>query len=198
VSAALRLGVFGGTFDPVHLGHLIAAEEARLAVPLDRVLFIPSGQPPHRSKPPSASAEQRARMVALAINGHADFVLDEREVRAERVVYTIETLKALKVEHGPACRLHLIIGGDSLLDFPLWREPLRILDLATVVVIERPGSPLEGADPMLLGRVLRVSGARVAISAREIRDRLGTGRSVRYLVPEAVQSFIERNRLYAG
>ena len=198
MSAVARLGIFGGTFDPIHVGHLIAAEEARLAVPLERVFFMPSGLPPHRSKPPVASAEHRTRMVALAIDGHPDFLLDDREVRAGRSVYTVETLEELRAHHGPGCALHLIIGGDSLLDLPMWRDPGRILDLATIVVIERPGSPLEGADPALLARAVRVPGARVAVSSSGIRDRLRAGQPVRYLVPEAVRSYIARNRLYTG
>lgn len=198
MSPVSRLGIFGGTFDPVHLGHLIAAEEARLFVPLDRILFMPSGYPPHRSKPPTAPAVHRARMAALAIQGHPDFALDDREVRAGRTVYTVETLEALRSEHGSGCALYLIVGADSLVDLPLWRDPGRILELATVVVIERPGAPLEGADPAFLARAVRVPGARVAISSSAIRDRLQAGRPVRYLVPEAVRSYIAEHRLYTG
>lgn len=195
-SAGTNVGVFGGTFDPVHLGHLIAAEEARQALALDRVLFVPAGMPPHRARPPIASAADRVRLVELAIDGHPAFSLDEREAGAGRTCYTVETLDALRAEMGESCRLHLVIGADSLRDLPGWREPERILSLASIVVVERPGSALETADPDLLALVVRVPGARVGISSSEIRDRLRAGRSVRYLVPDAVRAYIAEHRLY--
>jgi nicotinate-nucleotide adenylyltransferase len=191
------VGVFGGTFDPIHLGHLIAAEEARLALDLERVLFIPAGRPPHRAKPPLAPEEDRVRMVATAIEGHPAFALDLREVGAGRTCYTVETLEALRAELGATRRLHLVIGSDSLLDLPAWREPERIVELAALAVVERPGWTLEGADPSLMHRVERVPGARVGISSSEIRERLRAGRSVRYLVPDAVRAYIAEHRLYA-
>ena len=195
--AGTNVGVFGGTFDPVHLGHLIAAEEARQALALDRVLFVPAGMPPHRTRPPVASAADRVRLVELAIDGHPAFSLDRREAGAGRTCYTVETLAALRAEMGESCRLHLVIGADSLLDLPGWREPERILSLASIVVVDRPGSALETADPDLLALVVRVPGARVGISSSEIRDRLLAGRSVRYLLPEAVRAYIAEHRLYA-
>jgi nicotinate-nucleotide adenylyltransferase len=192
-----RFGIFGGTFDPIHIGHLIAAEEARLAVGLDRVVFVPAGIPPHRERPPAAPAAQRTEMVRRAIAGHPAFDLDEREARAGRPVYTVETLEALRSDGGAARDLFFIVGADSLAEFQTWRDPDRILDLCTLVVVERPGTEWSGIDPALLRRVVRVPGARVGISAREIRERLASGLPVRYLVPDAVRAAIEEFGLYA-
>jgi len=191
----MKLGVFGGTFDPIHVGHLIAAEEARESAGLDRMLFVPAGRPPHRPRPPVASVADRVRMTAIAIEGHPGFSLDEREASAGAARYTIETLESLRGEFGPDCRLHLVIGADSLLDLPNWREPEKIRALATIVVVDRPGF-----DPGAAGSgegTVRVPGARVGISSSEIRDRLRLGRSVRYLVPEAVLAYISERRLYS-
>lgn len=189
-----RLGVFGGTFDPVHLGHLRAAEVAREALHLDRVLFVPSGHPPHREAA-EASALDRYAMLALANAAHRDFVLSDLELRREGPAYTVDTLVALRALR-PDGELFLILGTDAFAEMASWREPERVAALCTIAVVDRPGAA--PASPALPAgaRVERVERPTLPFSSSEVRRLLKAGQSVRYLVPEEVADYIEKRRLY--
>jgi nicotinate-nucleotide adenylyltransferase len=188
-----RLGVFGGTFDPVHLGHLRAAECAREAARLDRVLFLPSGRPPHRDAT-LADAFDRYAMVSLATAGHAAFAPSDLELRREGPSYTLDTLLELRQRFAQA-EPFLILGSDAFAEVATWREPRRVGELCTFVVVDRPGAPA-GSDPLPGARVLRAQAAALPVSSSEVRRLRREGRSVRYLVPDAVADYIDKRELY--
>jgi nicotinate-nucleotide adenylyltransferase len=200
----MRIGVFGGTFDPVHLGHLILAEQCREQARLDEVRFVPAYQPPHKQDKPVTPFHQRVEMLALAIAGHSAFRVEEVEKRQHGLSYTVTTLTELHREH-PADELFLIVGSDCLPDLPHWREPIRILELAGLLVAARPGADLWSAEQlrkalsMPVTAPLRLEVVQVPLidtSSTDLRDRAATGRSLRYLVPRAVECYIESHHLY--
>src|SRR5512139_2642484 len=206
------IGVFGGTFDPIHFGHLRLAEELAEAVGLSRVRFIPAGQPPHRGAPRTAAAH-RLEMVRRAIAGNPRFEVDAREVQSPRPSYTVDTLAELRAELGAQQPLWLLLGADAFLDLASWHEWRRLFDLANIAVAARPGAPLLQSDAM--PELLRneVSQRQVAdgpagavqlrqttpldISATAIRDTLARHGSARYLLPDAVLDYIHEHQLYA-
>lgn len=210
------IGVFGGTFDPIHFGHLRLAEEMADALDLDRVLFIPAGQPPHREMPRTA-ASHRLEMVRRAIAGNPRFVADVREVRRPDPSYTVDTLIALRAEVGEAQPLWLLLGADAFLGLPGWHDWRRLFDLANITVAARPGARLLHADAIMeplksevvrrqvsdasptqpAGAVLLRATPPLDISATAIRDTLARRGSARYLLPDAVLDYIHEHRLYA-
>ncbi len=195
-----RWGILGGTFDPIHHGHLAIAEAAREELGLERVLFVPAGQPPHRSNPPGASAEDRAAMVALAIADAPAFALSRLELDRDGPSYTADTLTALA--GGPATDLRFILSAEAFAEFPTWHRAERVLALCRLVVLPREGHPapdlpaLIARLPALDGRVTLLDGPRIRLSASEVRGRAAAGLSVRYLVPDAVAAYIADHRLY--
>lgn len=197
-----RIGVFGGTFDPPHVGHLIVAEWARVALRLDRVVFVPAGTPPHKPGRGVSPARHRVAMTRLAVHGHPAFEVSTIETRRSGPSFTVDTLRALRAAHARA-RLFLMIGGDSLDEFHTWHDPEGILALATLAVMERDGpagARAHGAHSRTrrppARRVVRVGNPLVALSSSGIRGRAKAGRSVRYLVPETVRAYLMRHRLY--
>lgn len=195
----MRLGMFGGTFDPIHLGHLVLAEQCREACGLDRVWFVVAGEPPHKRGDRTA-ASHRLEMVRIATAGHRDFEASEIETDRPGPHYSAETVESVQRER-PDDDLFFLLGADSLIDLPTWREPARIARLATIVVVNRPG--IESADPSRapdLGRDARpfqfVTIPPIGIASNDLRRRLAEGRSVRYLVPPGVEAYIEAHRLY--
>lgn len=195
------IGVFGGTFDPIHLGHLFIAQEAAAAIPLDRVLFVPTADPIHRPSPPVASPDDRAQMVRRAIADNGQFEFSPLELERPGPSFTIDTLRILAQLY-PGRALYFIVGSDSLAELPRWREPRAILDLARVVGMARPGrqsldlDALEEALPGARQRVCVVQSPGLEVSARDIRARLAAGKPIRYLVPDSVRTYIEESRLY--
>ena len=193
----MKLGIFGGTFDPIHLGHLRAAENAREALGLDRVDFITSRHPPHREAAASSPLDRFA-MVVLATAGNTAFVASEIELRREGPSYTVETVAELRREH-PADDFVLIIGSDAFRDLQSWKEAERLLGLCTVAVVDRPETAPAAASTPLVdegARIARVEGPGLDVSATVIRERVGQGRSIRYLVPDAVADYVEKRGLY--
>lgn len=191
----MRIGIYGGTFDPVHLGHLILAETIRESLSLDEVRFVPAFVNPHKQGRPVTPPKLRLEMLRFALAGNAGLRLSEIEIKRKGPSYTYETLEAIAAEH-PEAELFLLVGADSLDDFPKWREPERILDLATLVAVNRGReSPVipSTIDP---DRVLLTSMPAIDISASEIRERAQASRSIRYLTPRAVELFIQSNQLY--
>lgn len=189
----MKVGVMGGTFDPIHLGHLRAAETAREALDLERVLFVPAGRPPHRSSPVAPGLDRYA-MVALAVADHPGFVASDVELRRDGPSFTIDTLEALRAARSGS-RFTLIVGSDSLSELPGWRQAEQILSLARVAVVERPGDA-SPCPPELRERVSRISGPALDVSATSIRARIAAGGSVRYLLPPGVAEYIEKRELY--
>jgi nicotinate-nucleotide adenylyltransferase len=189
-----RIGLFGGTFDPPHLGHLALAECARDQLDLERVIFVPAGSPPHKRRAERSSAPRRVAMTRLAVRGNRAFRISLLEVRRQGPSFTVDTLLDL-ARRFPGCRLYLLLGADSLADFANWHRPREILRLATLVVAERPG--VRGRVGPRRG-VVWLENFAVDISSSAIRARARAGRSVRYLVPEAVERYIVRHRVYGG
>jgi nicotinate-nucleotide adenylyltransferase len=191
----VRIGLFGGTFDPVHLGHLRAAESAREGLGLDLVAFLPCAVPPHRAT--SSSAEDRLAMTRLATAPNRCFESWDAELRREGPSYTVDTVAALARERPRDCFV-LVVGADTWPEMPAWREPERLFSLVEVAVAERPGlPPTELAPPFASARgVRRIESPGLAISATAVRERVRRGQSVRYLVPDAVADYIAERGLY--
>jgi len=200
----MRIGVFGGTFDPVHVGHLMVAEQCREQAGLDRVLFIPAARPPHKQDRVLTPFVHRAEMLALAIAGQPAFQVDDLEKERPGPSYTVDTLEELHQRH-PAAELGLVIGSDCLPDLQFWREPARIIKLAGLVIAARPGWSMWTPEQLRL--TLGLSSAEILhiqvvamplidISSRDLRGRVAQRRSIRYLVPRAVECYIDTQRLY--
>jgi nicotinate-nucleotide adenylyltransferase len=192
-----RLGVFGGTFDPPHLGHLALAECAREQLRLDRVLFVPAGQPPHKRSGAPSSAGARLAMTRLAVRGNPGFAVSTLETARPGTSYTVDTLRALRAAH-PDARLYLLLGADSLRDFRTWRAADAILELAVLAVARRPGvaAPRWSAAWRARRRLVWLTNAGLEVASRDVRARAASGRSIRYLVPDAVARWAARHRLY--
>jgi nicotinate-nucleotide adenylyltransferase len=189
----VKLGVMGGTFDPIHLGHLRAAERARSELGLERVVFVPARTPPHR-EPPVASAWDRFAMVALATAGHGAFVASEIELQRDGPSYTVDTIAVLR-EHAGEDPI-LIVGADSFAEMGGWKDAERLLALCSVAVVSRPGGPAGTAPGAETGRVRFVEGPALPISSTEIRRLVAERRSIYYLVPAAVAEYMDKRGLY--
>jgi nicotinate-nucleotide adenylyltransferase len=193
----VRLGVFGGTFDPIHFGHLRAAENALECLELDRIAFVPAGTPPHRPEPLS-SALDRYAMTALATAGHPRFAVSDVEIRRQGPSYTVDTVASLRGD-SPDDQVFVIVGSDTYPEMATWKDRDRLLALCTVAVVARPGEGAAAGDAAPAAAssgVARVQGPGLAISASAIRRRVGQRRSVRYLVPDAVADYISKRALY--
>ena len=204
-----KIGIFGGSFDPIHFGHLRPALEILDALSLDSMRFIPSGQPPHRGAP-AASAAQRLAMLQAALRDEPRFQVDERELQRAAPSYTVDTLTELRREH-PADALVLVVGMDAFLGFPGWHRWREIFALAHVAVAHRPGWTLQtgGEIAELLrerkaealagtaGRVLLQPVTQFEISSTQVRETLARGGDVRWLVPEPVRAYIQDSHCYA-
>jgi nicotinate-nucleotide adenylyltransferase len=200
----MRLGIFGGSFDPVHLGHLLLAETCREQCRLDQVWFLPTAVAPHKQGQPTAPAKDRLTMLELALAGHSALVVSALEIDRGGVSYTVETLEEVQRQE-PDAELFLLMGADSLADLPTWHRTDAICRLALPVVVRRPGSP-EPDFEVLAGLVTgprreeirgnQVESPLIDISSSDIRERIASGRSIRYRVPRAVEKYIETNGLY--
>jgi nicotinate-nucleotide adenylyltransferase len=194
-----RLGLLGGTFDPPHYGHLVAAQEVAWQQKLDRVLFLPARQNPLKREKPGSSAEDRCEMVRLAIAGNARLELSRLDLDRPPPSYTVDLLKLL---HTPENELFFIVGADILPELPRWRAPDEVLHLAQLSVVNRPGAPepdlaaLEALQPSARGRVDVIAIPGVAIASRELRERVHAGMPIRYLTPPAVERYIFERGLY--
>jgi nicotinate-nucleotide adenylyltransferase len=190
----MRIGLIGGTFDPIHLGHLRAAELAREALDLAIVLFVPSGSPPHRQKPRSSDLDRYA-MTCLAIQGHPQFQVSDLELMRAGPSYTVETVAALNSLR-PEAELFLIVGSDAFAEMDSWKNLERLTELCRVAVVQRPCAETVTAKIAACPWSQCVPGEGLPITSTEVRKAVQAGRSVRYLVPEAVAEHIQRRRLY--
>ena len=197
----MRLGIFGGAFDPIHNGHLLLTQQCREQCQLDEVWFVPTKIPPHKKAGSLSPDEARVEMLKLATAGRSDFVVSEIELNREEVSWTVDTLTLLRDER-PEDELFFLIGADSLRDFPSWKEPETIAELATVVAVNRGEASLDeltaSLKPELSASVRLVTMPGISISATDLRSRVSSGKSIRYLVPRAVEEFILAQKLYAG
>ncbi len=200
----MRLGVFGGSFDPVHYGHLLLAEMCREQCRLDEVWFVPAAMPPHKQHREITPAKLRVEMLQLAIGGTPGFLASTIEVERGGVSYTVDTLAEIQQQH-PLAQLFLLMGADSLHDLPTWREPRRICELAIPIVVRRAGSPIPDLAVlkplMTVERLEEANGNQVAmpiidLSSSEMRRRVAAGQSIRFRTPRAVEKFIETQGLY--
>lgn len=201
----MRIGIFGGTFDPVHMGHLILAEQCRDQASLDEVWFVPSAHPPHKSDKPLTRFEQRCEMIELATAGHPAFRVERVERDLPPPSYTAETLAELRRRH-PDHEFFLLMGSDGLPDLPGWHDPRRVVGQAGLVVVPRPGVMLWTAERLATALGVDVSEVRlrfvacpmIEIASRELRRAVADGLSIRYLVPRAVEEYVRDRKLYAG
>jgi nicotinate-nucleotide adenylyltransferase len=197
----VRLGLFGGTFDPPHYGHLVAAQEAACQLELSRVLFLPARQNPLKRGEEVSPAEDRCQMVSLAIEGNPVFELSRADLDRPSPSYTVDLLRALRAER-PTAELFFLVGADILPELPRWHAPSALLELATLVAINRPGAPvpslaaLEQALPAAAERVVLLEIPGMGISATDLRARVRLGQPIRYLTPPAVEHYIYQHGLY--
>ena len=198
----MRVGILGGTFDPIHIGHLIIAEEARLRLGLDKVIFMPAGQPRLRASDAHASAEDRLRMVELATADNPDFETSSLEVYRAGTTYTVDTLEELHNTLQDEVSLFFIVGEDILEKFHLWKDPDRILRLCTLAVVTRKGAASSYDEDWASrfgwpdGAVVRLDSPVIEVSATDIRERIHRKEPLRYLVPGPVAHYIFEHNLY--
>lgn len=192
------VGMMGGTFDPIHVGHLVVAETVREALALDRVLFVPAGLPPHKPAAEVTAVEHRVALVELAIAGNPAFEMSRVEVDRAGPSYTVDTVERLAID----AEVTVILSAETFHELPTWHEPERLFAAARVAVVPREGYP--APDPAWLAatfpgredRVVYVTAPHLGLSSTAIRDRVSAGRSIRYVVPDAVATYIAHHRLY--
>ena len=195
-----KIGIMGGTFDPIHYGHLFAAEFARVAIGLNRVIFVPSGNPPHKSYDGMAPAEDRFEMTRLAIEDKHDFEVSRVEIDRGGPSYTSDTLELISAVN-PEAELFLITGIDAALDIPNWHEPKKVISLCKVLTIARPGyicDKISMLDESIRDSLLVLDTGLIDISATDIRDRVRSGGCVRHMTPDIVCDYIAGKNLYSG
>ena len=203
-----KIGLIGGSFDPIHFGHLLAAQGAGERLGLERVVFIPAKQPPHKMYRHLANFEHRHAMVRIAIRGNSLFEVSDVEMRRGGRSYSIDTIRMLREDYGQDCRMYFIIGADMVRDLPTWKHVHELVKLVSFAVVVRPGydylRDLEAIRPCLGDRFVRETKRHIVlippngVSATEIRQRLRTGKAIRYLVPEGVERYIGRHQLYGA
>lgn len=197
-----KIGIMGGTFDPIHNGHLVIAENAREQYALDQVLFIPTGHSPLKHKQQITSGSHRCAMVSMAIADNPQFVLDEIEVNSPEISYTFHTINKLKKDY-ISCELFFILGADSLFDFESWRSPDLILESCSILAAYRKHQRQEEffrhiayLNEKYPGKFHPLDTPNLEVSSQEIRQRVRHGQTIRYLVPKTVETYIQENKLY--
>ena len=198
----MKVGMLGGTFDPVHIGHLIIAEEVREKLGLEAVIFLPAGQPWIKADRTIASGEHRLQMLKLALGSNPFFKLSSLELERKGSTYSVDTISILRAELGPGVQLYFIVGFDALRQLPQWKEPASLIQMCQMVGVKRPGCSeldlpaLEAVVPGISHRLTLLDVPQIGISSSEIRERVARGLSIRYLVPEAVEEYIRNYGLY--
>lgn len=198
----MDIGVLGGTFDPIHNGHLIIAEDARVKLGLERVLFVPAGEPWLKGHMSIASGAHRLEMVRLAIAANPHFIVSTVDLDRAGPSYTEDTLDDLRRDLGEGVNLYFIVGVDALAEFPTWRHPERIVQMCHLVAVKRPGSldvnvePLERSMPGIANRIISLDNPLIDISSTDVRQRVAAGQPITNLVPTAVERYIVEHTLY--
>ena len=197
----MRLGIMGGTFDPIHFGHLVTAQEALVQFNLDRVMFMPTGQPALKSRKSVSPAEDRYLMTVLATAANPDFDVSRLEVDRPGLTFTVDTLEALGAEYGPSAELFFITGADAVWEIVGWKDAEKVAALATFIAATRPGYDLQAARAAhrveaSAFRIEYIEVPALAISSTDLRERVRAKRSIRYLTSESVLSYVEKRGLY--
>jgi nicotinate-nucleotide adenylyltransferase len=190
-----RLGILGGTFDPIHSGHLILAEQLKEELKLQKVIFIPSANPPHKENHPVSSAKDRLQMVKLAIRDNPDFLISDIELKREGKSYTIDTLTQF-VKLYKDSELFFLLGSDTIDELPTWKEPDKIFQKVKMVIALRPGFDRINPENRFVKKSLLIPINGLNISSTQIRERVRAGKSIKYLVPPGVEKFIRSKNLY--
>jgi nicotinate-nucleotide adenylyltransferase len=194
-----RLGIMGGTFDPIHYGHLVTAEEALHQFALDEILFLPTGRPWMKEQEDVSPAEDRYLMTVIATASNPRFRVSRLEVDREGTTYTVDTLRNLRAEVGDEVDLFFVSGADAILEIFQWKDPEELFDLATFIAATRPGYDIalfEATAPTSHPRISVMNIPALAISSTDVRTRVAAGRPIRYLVPEGVNSYVQKAGLY--
>ncbi len=198
-----KIGISGGTFNPIHIGHLMVAEMVRDSFGLDKVLFVPSGMPPHKNLSSVACAKHRFDMVKKAVEGNPYFKESRIEIDREGYTYTVDTLKNLREIYGNNASLYYIIGADVLNDLLTWKDYEEVLKICEFIAVLRPGNDMQAFEKQIeylkqtyCAKIHFINTPLIEISSTEIRDRAKEGRSIKYLVPDAVEEYIKLNSLY--
>ena len=192
-----KIAIMGGTFDPIHLGHLMIAETVRSDAGMDRILFIPSGNPPHKQDHEITSPEDRFEMTRLAIADHPFFDVSRIEIDRPGTTYTYDTMRALNAENDGFCDYYFILGADAFDYVPHWKEAEKVIQEVQFLVVARPGYTVAPPANMPQIRYQTVEMPQIDISSTDIRNRAKEGRSIRYLVPEPVRAYIEERKIYS-
>ena len=196
------IGIMGGTFDPIHYGHLILAEQAWEQLKLDKVIFVTAADPPHKIGQDVTDVVHRQKMTCLAIENNAHFEHSDIEINRDGPSYTVDTLREIIKICGEDTKLYLLLGADEAESFMFWRDPYGIAELAVIAVANRPGcAPVEPLITMpedMANRIVALDMPGVDISSTDIRDRVNSDRSIRYLLPDSVEKYILGNGLYRG
>ncbi|MFC2027599.1 nicotinate-nucleotide adenylyltransferase [Chloroflexota bacterium] len=199
----MKIGLLGGTFDPIHIGHLIIAQEVRVQLDIDKIVFIPASHPWLKMDREITDAQHRLAMIKLAIDSDSCFEVSTAELDRPGPTYTVDTVEALKAESNPMDELYFIVGSDALADFPRWKEPERVVSLCNIVQVERPGSSnidpvdLKPLIPGVLSCLRSVGVPQIDISSTAIRERVMMGYPIRYMVPPDVEAYIYEHGLYS-
>ncbi len=200
----VNIGLMGGTFDPIHLGHLVSAEEARQQFSLDYVIFVPAGLPPHKEKIGVSAPEHRYLMTTLAVMSNPAFIVSRYEVDRTEPSYTIDTVRHFARQEAHEASLFFITGADAILEILTWKDYEELLKMCTFIAVTRPGYSLErlgemrGSLPGIMNKVHLLEIPALAISSTYIRERVALGRTIKYLTPEPVEQYIRKQRLYSG
>ncbi len=198
----MKVGVLGGTFDPIHTAHLVMADEVRVRLNLDEILFVPAGEPWLKTAHFISLAEHRVQMVRLAIKGRPHFKLSTVEVERAGPSYTVDTIAELRQQLSIEDDIFFILGWDSVAGLPQWREPARLIEMCYLVAVPRPGysapdlPALESLIPGISERLVIMDKPEIDISSSAVRERVARGLAIRHLVPEAVVRYIKRHKLY--
>jgi nicotinate-nucleotide adenylyltransferase len=192
----VAIGVIGGTFDPIHIAHLVIAEAALEELSLRRVVFVPAARPPHKNEGGVTPVEHRLAMARLGIEGNPRLAVSDIEAKRESPSYTIDTIRELRAELEPGEEIHFIMGADSLVEFITWKDPEELLAACKFAVFPRPGVSMDDADPSIRRKATVLHAPELSIASRDIRERVRQGRTIRYLVPAAVEAYIREKKLY--
>ena len=199
----LRLGIMGGTFDPIHIGHLVTAEEACQQFNLDNVIFMPSGEPPHKDKRNVTAPDHRYLMTMLAVVANPCFTISRMEIDSEKTSYTVDTVRRFGDLYGSNLELFFITGADAILDITTWKDYKEILNSCSFIATSRPGYSLQklrevlgSAFEVVMQHIHLLEVPAMAISSTEIRRRVAAGKTIRYLTPRPVEQYIYKNQLY--
>lgn len=200
---SIRIGIMGGTFDPIHYGHLVAAEVARAELGLHKIIFIPAGRPPHKQQQSITDSEHRYLMTVLATSSNPYFEVSRIEVDKDGLAYTIDTVKEIQRTYGEAATIYFITGADAVLELLTWYKIQELLTLCRFIAVTRPGFDKRDLEQKIGeitskydGEIICIEVPLLAISSTDIRERSRSGKPIKYLLPEAVEEYLEKNGLY--